>query len=245
MEEQPTNINGTGTKSPDNRVVFFFDIDNCLYPKSAKVHDLMADLIDKYFAEHLSLPWDDAVRLHKEYYQNYGLAIEGLVRHHQIDPLEYNAKVDDALPLDDVIKPRPELKQLLQDLDTTKVKPWLLTNAYINHARRVIRLLEVGDFFEGITYCDYANVPFVCKPHPDMYAKAMRDAGVEKYEDCYFVDDSYINCKAAKELGWNTAHLVEEGVKAPRTPASQFQISHIVELRSIFPQFFKSSTETK
>jgi len=158
----------------------------------AKVHDLMADLIDKYFAEHLSLPWDDAVRLHKEYYQNYGLAIEGLVRHHQIDPLEYNAKVDDALPLDDVIKPRPELKQLLQDLDTTKVKPWLLTNAYINHARRVIRLLEVGDFFEGITYCDYANVPFVCKPHPDMYAKAMRDAGVEKYEDCYFVGKSWM-----------------------------------------------------
>ncbi len=64
----------------------------------AKVHDLMADLIDQYFATHLSLPYEDAVRLHKEYYQNYGLAIEGLVRHHQIDPLEYNAKVDDALP---------------------------------------------------------------------------------------------------------------------------------------------------
>lgn len=147
----------------------------------------MADLIDKYFATHLSLPWEDAVRLHKEYYQNYGLAIEGLVRHHQIDPLEYNAKVDDALPLDGIIKPRPELKKLLADIDRSKVKLWLFTNAYVNHAKRVIRLLEIEEFFEGITYCDYGSVPLTCKPHPDMYRKAMRDAGVEKYEDCFFV----------------------------------------------------------
>ncbi|KAK4033312.1 Haloacid dehalogenase-like hydrolase-domain-containing protein [Parachaetomium inaequale] len=232
---EPT-ANGASPKQ-----VFFFDIDNCLYPKSAKVHDLMADLIDRYFVTHLSLPWDDAVRLHKEYYQNYGLAIEGLVRHHQIDPLEYNAKVDDALPLDDVIKPRPELKKLLADIDRSKVRLWLFTNAYVNHARRVIRLLEIEEFFEGITYCDYADVPLTCKPHPDMYAKAMREAGVEKHEDCFFVDDSYQNCKKAQELGWTVAHLVEEDVKPPRTPACQFQIRHLVELREVFPQCFKGS----
>ncbi len=147
----------------------------------------MAELIDQYFATHLSLSWDDAVRLHKEYYQNYGLAIEGLVRHHQIEPLEYNAKVDDALPLDDIIKPIPEVKKLLEDIDTTKVKLWLFTNAYINHGERVIRLMEIEEFFEGITYCDYSSVPLVCKPHPDMFHKAMKEAGAETYEDCYFV----------------------------------------------------------
>src|SRR3954462_1992059 len=99
----------------------------------------MSVLIEQYFAKHLSLPYQDAVRLQMEYYRNYGLAIEGLVRHHQIDPLEYNAKVDDALPLDGIIKANPELKRLLSDIDTSKVKPWLLTNAYINHAKRVIR----------------------------------------------------------------------------------------------------------
>ncbi|SPQ23696.1 8f9f3f0c-2c14-462c-8b0d-78475527352e [Thermothielavioides terrestris] len=209
------------------------DVDNCLYPKSAKVHDLMADLIDRYFVTHLSLPWEDAVRLHKEYYQNYGLAIEGLVRHHQIDPLDYNAKVDDALPLDGVIKPRPELKQLLADIDRSKVKLWLLTNAYVNHAKRVVRLLGVEEFFEGVTYCDYGTVPLVCKPHPDMYHKAMREAGVEKYEDCFFVDDSYQNCKAAHSLGWKVAHLVEDDVKPPRTPACQYQIRHLEDLRTV------------
>ncbi|KAK1825718.1 Haloacid dehalogenase-like hydrolase-domain-containing protein [Podospora conica] len=239
MDASSEKTNGAAPPRP----VFFFDIDNCLYPKNARVHDLMADLIDKYFATHLSLPWDDAVRLHREYYQNYGLAIEGLVRHHQIDPLEYNAKVDDALPLDGIIKPRAELKKLLADLDTTKVKPWLLTNAYVNHAKRVIRLLEVEEYFEGITYCDYSKTPLICKPHPDMYHKAMKDAGVEKYEDCFFVDDSYGNCRASQQLGWTTVHLVEEGVKPPRTPASKYQISDLEELRTTFPQFFRQQTD--
>lgn len=147
----------------------------------------MAEMIDRYFATHLNLSWDDAVRLHKEYYKNYGLALEGLVRHHQIDPLEYNSKVDDALPLEGVIKPSQQLKDLLASIDRSKVKLWLLTNAYINHAERVIRLLELEDVFEGITYCDYTSIPLVCKPHEDMFAKAMKQAGVEKVEDCYFV----------------------------------------------------------
>ncbi|KAK6819770.1 hypothetical protein PG990_010258 [Apiospora arundinis] len=225
----------------DTRPVLFFDIDNCLYPKSAKVHDLMADLIDQYFAKHLGVSEEEAVRLHKEYYRNYGLAIEGLVRHHQIDPLEYNAKVDDALPLEGIIKPNPQLRAMLEDIDKTKVKTWLFTNAYVNHGKRVIRLLGIEDLFEGLTYCDYGANPILCKPHPDMFAKAMREAGVEQPEQCYFVDDSYANCVGAKQIGWTAAHLVEEGVKVPRTPASQYQIRHLEELRTCYPQFFKST----
>ncbi|KAF4126777.1 pyrimidine and pyridine-specific 5'-nucleotidase [Geosmithia morbida] len=221
--------------------VLFFDIDNCLYPRSTKVFNRMADLIDEYFAAHIDLPKEEAGRLHKEYFANYGLAIEGLVRHHGVDPLHYNAKVDDALPLESIIKPNPELRKMLEDIDRSKVTVWLLTNAYVTHGKRVVRLLGIDDQFQGLTYCDYSNVPFVCKPHPDMYKKAMKEAGVERFEDCYFVDDSYQNCVQAKELGWNTVHLVEEELPVPEKPASQYQIRNILEIRTIFPQFFKSA----
>ncbi|KAI1081731.1 pyrimidine 5-nucleotidase [Whalleya microplaca] len=237
MESQTAEPNGATAP----RAVLFFDIDNCLYPRSTKVYDHMANLIDKYFAEHLGLSEQEAIRLHKEYYRNYGLAIEGLVRHHEIDPLEYNAKVDDALPLEGIITPNPELRRLLEDVDTSKVKLWLLTNAYVTHGRRVVKLLGIDDLFEGLTYCDYSQIPIICKPHKDMYAKAMKEAGVERAEDCYFVDDSYANCVASQKLGWTTAHLVEEGLSVPATPASKFQIRHLEEMRNIFPQFFKSS----
>lgn len=228
----------------------------------AKVHDLMADLIDKYFQKHLDLPVEESARLHNEYYQTYGLAIEGLVRHHEIDPLEYNSKVDDALPLEGIIRPRPELKRLLEDIDRSKVKLWLFTNAYVNHAKRVVRLLGIEDQFDGITYCDYSSVPFVCKPHKDAYAKAMKEAGAEKWENCYFVgewcqcvfippiealltvptDDSYNNCIKAKELGWTAAHLVEDDAPVPKSQASQYQIRHLEDLRKVFPQFFKPTS---
>jgi pyrimidine and pyridine-specific 5'-nucleotidase len=121
------------------------------------------------------------------YYKDYGLAIEGLVRHHKVDALDYNHQVDDALPLQDIMSEDPKLRKLLEDLDTTKVKPWLFTNAYITHGKRVVKLLGVEDLFEGITYCDYAATKFLCKPSPEMFKKAMSEAGVTLVEDCYFV----------------------------------------------------------
>lgn len=182
--------NGHNNVNIDDRIVFFFDIDNCLYPKSYQIHEKMSVLIDKYFQEHLSISQEEAYQLHQRYYRDYGLAIEGLVRHHKVDPLEYNRQVDDALPLDEVIKPNSQLRKLLQDIDTSRVRLWLFTNAYITHGKRVVKLLGVDDLFEGITYCDYGAEKLLCKPLPEMFAKAMREAGISRPASCYFVGTS-------------------------------------------------------
>lgn len=152
-----------------------------------KIHELMQVLIHDYFIKHLSLSDADARLLHQKYYKEYGLAISGLALHHKVDPLEFNREVDDALPLDDIITPNPQLQQLLSDIDRSKVKPWLFTNAHITHAQRVVRLLGVEDMFEGLTYCDYRVVPLQSKPHPEMYEKAELEAGVTSVQDCFFV----------------------------------------------------------
>jgi pyrimidine and pyridine-specific 5'-nucleotidase len=144
---------------------------------------------DKYFIEHLSLSEEDADMLHQKYYKEYGLAIEGLVRHHKVDPLEYNEKVDDALPMDQILEPNPQLRSFLESFDRSKVKLWLFTNAHITHGKRVVKLLDVEDCFEGITYCDYAQERLVCKPHAEMFEKAEREAGVSRMEQCYFVGE--------------------------------------------------------
>lgn len=101
--------------------------------------------------------------------------------------MEFNRKVDDALPLDSIITPDPKLRAFLQEIDTTKVKMWLFTNAYITHGKRIVSLLGVEDLFEGITYCDYEKVPLVCKPHEEMFEKAEVEAGAPSMSDCYFV----------------------------------------------------------
>lgn len=215
----------------------------------------MTELIDQYFIRHLELSREDAYKLHQDYYTTYGLAIEGLVRHHKIDPMEYNRQVDDALPLESIIFPDPKLRKLLEDMDKTKVKLWLFTNAYLTHGQRVVRLLGVEDMFEGITYCDYAQSTMICKPRSEMYAKAMKEAGITESQGCYFVgklrrifeliqnlrtlDDSALNCRKAEELGWTSIHLVEEGEPLLTQKACKYQIRHLEELRSLFPQLFK------
>jgi len=84
----------------DDRLVFFFDtsppistlllklisvhLDNCLYPKSTRIHDMMSTNIHQYFIKHLNLTDEEAASLHQDYYRSYGLALEGLVRHHRI-----------------------------------------------------------------------------------------------------------------------------------------------------------------
>lgn len=150
----------------------------------------MADLINDYIAKRLQLSVEDAKMLHQKYYKDYGLAITGLALHHKIAPLEFNREVDDALPLDNIIRPNPQLRRLLADIDRAKVKLWLFTNAYITHAQRVIRLLGVEDMFEGITYCDYGKIPIRCKPHAEMYKKAEIEAGVSSVNGCFFVGKS-------------------------------------------------------
>lgn len=91
------------------------------------------------------------------------------MRHHKIDPLEYNRVVDDALPLETVLHPDTELRKLIQDIDRSKIKLWLFTNAYINHGKRVVRLLGIDDLFDGITYCNYGRETLICKPKLEMY----------------------------------------------------------------------------
>ncbi len=144
-------------------------------------------MIDSYFEHRLGLSKEETVRVRNEYRRKYGLALEGLVDNYQIDPLEYNSMVADAIALDSLIKLDAKLCRLLQDIDQSKVKLWLFTNAYVTHAQRVVRLLGVDKFFEGITYRDYAKVPIICKPQAQMFKMAMRAAGVEDNADCYFV----------------------------------------------------------
>lgn len=223
----------------DDRPVFFFDIDNCLYEKSRKVHDHMGRLINDYFVTHLSISEEEAYELHQRYYIDYGLAIEGLVRFHGIDPMDFNHRVDDALPLDDILSPDAELRTLLEKFDKTKVKMWLFTNAHITHGMRVVKLLGIDDLFEGITFCDYREKKILPKPMPEMYEKAEREAAAPTSSDCYFIDDSFVNCVAAHKRGWTAVHLVEAGVKPPETKASDHQIAHLSELLALFPQFIK------
>jgi pyrimidine 5'-nucleotidase len=179
----------------------------------------------------LNLSRTESHELQRRYLVEYGLSLQGLVTHHQVDPLDFNEKVDNAIPLENVLARNPALRELLQAIDTSRVKLWLLTNAYITHGLRVVKILGVDDLFEGITYCDYSATELVAKPNPEMFRKAMKEAGVESLQDCYFVGRFTITKFQQKLTSLQTTRRSMQ--KARQTSAGQLLIwsSHRRSLR--------------
>lgn len=230
---------------PDSDLkVFFFDIDNCLYRRSTRIHDLMQVSIHDYFKTELNLDDEAAHNLRRTYYRDYGLAIRGLVMFHDINAIEYNKMVDDALPLQNILRPDLALRKVLQDLRASgKIdKLWLFTNAYKNHGLRCVRLLGIADLFDGITYCDYAQEDnLICKPDPNAFEKAKMESGLGQYSNAWFVDDSGNNIQQGIALGMGKCiHLVEDVVDEilGANPKGSAVISDITDLPKAFPELF-------
>lgn len=242
-----------------DRKVFFFDVDNTLYRKITGIGELMRDYIRSYIEENLHLDADEAEKLHQRYYKVYGLAIEGLVREMHVDAMDYNAKVDDKLPLENHLKPDSRLIEMFDKIDRTKWKLWLCTNAYRNHGLRVVRLLGIEKYFEGITYCDYERIPMICKPMPEFFETLMKVVGVrydeEKHEvhpPCYFVDDSEANVLASEKFGWQAFHVCEpDGVEEPSNmldepllpplhEGASRRMKYILQLPTVVPELFRA-----
>lgn len=53
------------------------------------------------------------------------------MRHHKVDPLDYDKHCDASLPLETVLKVDSELQHLLASIDREKCHVWALTNAYV------------------------------------------------------------------------------------------------------------------
>lgn len=185
----------------------------------------------------LSLPPEQAAVLHQKYILEFGSTIQGLIHYHKVDPMIFNKQVDDALPLETLLEEDVRLQRTLARFDRKKVKLWLLTNAHITHAQRVVRILGVDRYFEGITFCDYASSKLVLKPSQEMYAVGEREADVGDARECFFVDNSARNCVAAQKRGWTVVHLCESSQGVSMGEDVEYRVGSLHELPGLFPEF--------
>ncbi|KAF7977451.1 hypothetical protein HWV62_3625 [Athelia sp. TMB] len=239
------------TRSPMKE--YFFENSIGVYPEE------LAQLSE---TESVKLRHQRAGDFHRKYYALHGLALRGLVLHHNIDAMDFDQKCDQSLRLEDMIKPDPTVIRLLEDIDRSKYRIWGLTNAYTYHAERVLDILQLRRFCEGVVYCDYAKAgkdlkDLICKPDPGFYHNALEQANVTDPSTCYFIDDNRRNIDAAKDLGWgHCVHLHEthpgnsdgaqsvvEQIGGTREPGASDNdvvvISNIQQLRSVWPEIFK------
>ena len=96
-----------------------FDLDNTLYPPSTNLFAQIDERMRSFIARFLDLDLDEARRVQKSYFREYGTTLRGLMNRHGLEPglfLEYVHAVDlDPVP------PNPALGAALARLPRAKV----------------------------------------------------------------------------------------------------------------------------
>jgi len=183
----------------------FLDLDDTLYPHTSGLWEAVGGRIQSYIEMKLNLCAEDASLLRAQYLDQCGTTLNGLMRNHQIDPMEYLDYVHDV-PVENLIPPDPELQTMLASITIPRI---IFTNAYLDYAMRVLKQLGISDLIDQII--DILALDFSNKPDPKAYDRALTLAGNPISARCLLVDDRYPNLTAAAEFGMTTV-LVGDGV---------------------------------
>lgn len=174
----------------------FFDLDDTLYPADSGLWHQIRDRIGLYMLERLQIPAAEIPALREKLFRQYGTTLRGLQMTYSVEVADFLAFVH-AVPLADYIHPNPALRSILEALPARK---WIFTNADVNHARRVLKVLELEACFEGIV--DVVALDPYCKPMPQAFELALKLAGETDPRQCALIDDIPRTTRAARELGF-------------------------------------------
>lgn len=208
----------------------FFDLDDTLYDKGNGLWNAIRARMGIYMEKLLDLPPDEVASLRRQYYETYGTTLRGLQLHHEVDAGDYLAYVHD-IPLEEYLLPDRALQEILSSLPLRK---FIFTNADLPHALRVLDRLGVTGCFESIL--DVTALGYLCKPQPEAYLKALRLAGIDRAEECLYLDDSTRNLSTARAMGFTTI-LVGDG---EHDPSADYSITSVKDLPLILPELWSS-----
>ncbi len=201
-----------------------FDLDNTLYPLSNGLWQVIDRRIQEYVARTLHLPMDEAKRIQKRYWRQYGTTLAGLMAEHGVEPGPYLAYVHN-FDVSPYMGRNPRLRALLTALPQHKL---IFTNASSEHAHNVLRVLGVEDCFEYVIGVE--EVDYIPKPDPRAYELCRAKTGVDPSKSM-FIDDLPDNLKPAKALGMVTA-LVTQGKR--RFDFVDYYLTRIEDLAVLF-----------
>ncbi|UDL87067.1 pyrimidine 5'-nucleotidase [Mesorhizobium sp. PAMC28654] len=184
----------------DHVTDWVFDLDNTLYPHHSNLFSQIDVKMTAYVGELLSLPRDDARKLQKELYREYGTTLNGLMTRHGIDPDDFLEKVHD---IDySWLVPDPVLGTAIRQLPGRK---FIFTNGDRRHAERTARQLGILDHFDDIF--DIVAAGLNPKPARQTYEKFAALHAVTGHNAVMF-EDLARNLSVPKSLGMTTVLIV-------------------------------------
>src|SRR5512133_2029413 len=174
-----------------------FDLDNTLYAPERDLFSLIDVRINRFMRESVGIAAEEVDGLRRQYWQAYGVTLQGLIRHHGVDPEEYLHYVHDV-DVTTRLDPDPALGAILDSLPQRKA---VFTNGSSAHAERVLAALGLAERFE--TIFDIRVAHYLPKPYPDPYHAILAQLALPAH-DCVMIEDHAPNLKTAKALGMTT-----------------------------------------
>lgn len=177
-----------------------FDLDNTLYPHHSNLFSQIDVKMTAYVSELLQLSREDARKLQKELYLEFGTTLNGLMERHGIDPDDFLEKVHD---IDySWLAPDPSLGEAIKALPGRK---FIFTNGDRGHAERTARQLGILEQFDDIF--DIVAAGLTPKP-----ARATYDRFVDLHRvvgpNAVMFEDLARNLAVPKALGMTTVLIV-------------------------------------
>ncbi len=179
-----------------------FDLDNTLYPASCSLFPQIDVRMRRFIAERFGMPEDEAFRLQKRYYREYGTTLRGLMIVHGVEPDDF---LDFVHAIDcTVLDVAPRLSAALGALPGRKV---IFTNGTEAHAVNVMARLGISDHFDGIF--DIRAAAYIPKPDPATYAVMARRHRLDPTR-CAMFEDIPRNLRPAAAIGMTTVWVRED-----------------------------------
>jgi putative hydrolase of the HAD superfamily len=198
-----------------HRLVFFFDLDDTLHDASHAIFGVLNRRMTEYVQRHLQVGEAEANRLRQTYWHRYGATLLGLTRHHAVDPHHFLRETHD-FDIPSLLRAERGLTKLFRRLPGRKV---LLTNAPAAYAHAVVRELELHRHLPQRYTIESMRVHGQFRPKPSllmlrtMLARERCGAG-----RAVLIEDSRVNLKAARALGFKTVLVSPVQPRRGRSP---------------------------
>jgi putative hydrolase of the HAD superfamily len=175
---------------------WIFDLDNCLYPASAGLFELIDQRMGAYIQRLLDCDPLEARRVQKHHFHTHGTTLAGLMKDHGVDPHDFLNDVH-SIPLDRIQCD----ESLASSLGRLPGRKFVFTNGDATYARRVLDAIGVNDRFDDLH--DIHASSYKPKPDPHGYELLCERFGIDPAE-ALLADDMAANLKPAKALGMTT-----------------------------------------
>ena len=181
---------------------WIFDLDNTLHDAQSKIFPLVNTKMNEYISSYLDISLEDASSLRESYWERYGATLKGLIKHHNINPIDFLSVTHNLQDFNKLVLPENNLKKTLSKIQGRKI---IYTNAPKTYTNKILKISKIFELFDEIFTIEDSN--FIPKPDQDMM-----DAFLKKYDisEGFFIDDVKENLIAAKNSGLTTIWITNE-----------------------------------